>query len=90
MRPACRGRSFGTQNLEKRLAADANTPGSLAYLQHRIDAAQAAHDTQLVTTLTNRMTYRKQLASVPPAAADAAANGAAHRVRAVHGSPTTS
>ena len=55
-----------TQNLEKRLAADANTPGSLAYLQHRIDAAQAAHDTQLVTTLTNRMTYRKQLATFLP------------------------
>jgi hypothetical protein len=55
-----------TQNLEQRLAADVNTPGSLAYLQHRIDGAQAAHNTQLVTTLTNRMTFRKQLAVFLP------------------------
>jgi hypothetical protein len=55
-----------TQNLEKRLAADVGTPGSLAYLRHRIDAAQAAHETQLTATLTARLTYRKQLAVFLP------------------------
>jgi hypothetical protein len=55
-----------TQDLEKRLAADVTTPGSLAYLQRRIDVAQATHKGQLVTTLTNRMTYRKQLATFLP------------------------
>ena len=55
-----------TQNLEKRLAADASTKGSLAFLQARIDAAEAAHNDQLVTVLKNRLTYRKELAAFLP------------------------
>jgi hypothetical protein len=55
-----------TQNLEKRLAGNASTQGSLAWLRTRIDKAQAAHQDQLVTVLQNRLTYRKQLASFLP------------------------
>jgi hypothetical protein len=55
-----------TQNLEKRLAGDASTKGSLAYLQARIDKVEAAHQDQLVTVLQNRLTFRKQLASFLP------------------------
>lgn len=55
-----------TQNLEKRLAAGPSTQGSLAYLQARIDAAEAAHHDRLVTTLKNRLAYRTELASFLP------------------------
>ncbi len=55
-----------TQNLEKRLAADASTQGSLAYLQARIDKAEAAHSDQLVITLKNRLAFRTQLAAFLP------------------------
>ena len=55
-----------TQNLEKRLAGNVSTQGSLAFLQARIDKAEAAHQDQLVTVLQNRLTYRKQLASFLP------------------------
>src|SRR4051812_40478268 len=55
-----------TQNLEKLLAADASTKGSLAYLQRRIDTAEAAHRTALTAELKNRLTYRRQLATFLP------------------------
>jgi hypothetical protein len=55
-----------TQDLEKRLAADASTQGSLAYLRARIDRAEAAHQDQLVTVLKNRLAFRTQLASFLP------------------------
>lgn len=55
-----------TQNLEKRLAADASTQGSLAYLQARIDKAEADHADQLVATLKNRLAFRTQLAAFLP------------------------
>jgi hypothetical protein len=55
-----------TQNLEKRLAGDASTRGSLAWLQTKIDKAEAAHQDQLVTVLENRLAFRKELASFLP------------------------
>jgi hypothetical protein len=55
-----------TQNREKRLAADASTPGSLAYLQHRIDTVRSAHHDELVATLEKRMAFRRQLAAFLP------------------------
>jgi hypothetical protein len=56
-----------TQNLQKRLAGDASTQGSLAWLQAKIDKAQAAHEKdQLVTVLENRLAFRKELASFLP------------------------
>jgi hypothetical protein len=55
-----------TQNLQKRLAGDASTQGSLAWLQAKIDKARAAHEDQLVTVLENRLVFRKELASFLP------------------------
>jgi hypothetical protein len=55
-----------TRNLEKRLAGDASTQGSLAWLQTKIDKAEAAHQDQLVTVLENRLAFRKELASFLP------------------------
>jgi hypothetical protein len=55
-----------TQNLEKRLAGDASTQGSLAWLQTKIDKAKAAGQDQLVTVLENRLAFRKELASFLP------------------------
>src|SRR4051812_47567445 len=55
-----------TRNLEKRLAGDATIQGSLAWLQTKIDKAEAAHQDQLVTVLENRLAFRKELASFLP------------------------
>lgn len=55
-----------TKDLEKRLAANASTPGSLAYLQHRIDAARSGHKDELVTRLQKRLEFRMQLAQFLP------------------------
>jgi hypothetical protein len=55
-----------TQDLEKRLAANASTPGSLAYLQHRIDTAHSEHKAELVARLQKRMEFRMQLAQFLP------------------------
>lgn len=55
-----------TQALEKRLAADASTKGSLAWLKAKADAAQAAHQTELATSLERRLAFRKELAQFLP------------------------
>jgi hypothetical protein len=55
-----------TQALEKRLAADASTKGSLAWLRTRIDEAKASNRDQVVTVLQNRLEYRTALAQFLP------------------------
>ena len=55
-----------TQNLEKRLAGDASTKGSLKWLQAQVDKAEAAGRTQAVTVLKNRLAFRTQLAQFLP------------------------
>jgi hypothetical protein len=55
-----------TQNLEKLLAANASTKGSLAWLQAKVNAAEAAHQDQRATALKNRLAFRKELASFLP------------------------
>ncbi|HVN12985.1 MAG TPA: hypothetical protein VMT69_12900 [Kineosporiaceae bacterium] len=55
-----------TRELERLLAAGADTPGSLAYLRHRIDTARSEHRDQLVSILDKRLDFRRQLASFLP------------------------
>lgn len=55
-----------TRQLEQRLAGDATTPGSLAYLRHRIDTARSEHHDQLATALQKRLEFRTQLAAFLP------------------------
>lgn len=47
-----------TTNLITRLEADANTLGSLAWLQTKVDQATSAGRTELATKLQNRLEYR--------------------------------
>jgi hypothetical protein len=54
------------QNREKKLAAGASTPGSIAYLQARIARAEAAHQDQLVELLEKRLEFRKALVPFLP------------------------
>lgn len=55
-----------TQNLEKRLAGSASTKGSLAWLQAKVAAAEAANRTELATVLKNRLAFRTELAEFLP------------------------
>jgi hypothetical protein len=55
-----------TQALEKRLAGNASTKGSIAYLQARIDKARAAGDDALAAALEKRLEFRKALAGFLP------------------------
>ena len=55
-----------TQNLERRLAGDASTKGSLVWLQAQVDKAEAAGRTRAVTVLKNRLAFRTQLATFLP------------------------
>lgn len=54
------------ENLSERLAADAGTPGSLAWLDARAEAAQAAGRDDLATALRNRLEVRSDLAALLP------------------------
>ena len=45
--------------MQQRLAADAQTKGSLAFLQHRIDAAEQAGQDDLATVLGLRLQARQ-------------------------------
>jgi hypothetical protein len=56
-----------TQSLEKRLAADASTQGSLAWVRARVEKAETAHHDQVATVLKNRLAFRTQLAAFLPA-----------------------
>lgn len=55
------------QSVQTRFAADANTKGSIAYLEARIERLKAAGKTDAVTLLTNRLAVRKQLDATLPA-----------------------
>jgi hypothetical protein len=55
-----------TQNLQKRLAADASTRGSLAWLGAKVAAAEKADRAELATTLKNRLAFRTELAQFLP------------------------
>ena len=50
-----------SEKLQARLAADASTRGSIAWLQARIEAAQKSGRAELVTVLTNRLEVRRAL-----------------------------
>lgn len=54
------------ENLQERLAGDASTRGSIAWLQARIDKAEDAGRTELATVLTNRLKVRESLQDVLP------------------------
>jgi hypothetical protein len=56
-----------TRALQARLSGDASTPGSLSWLQARIDAAGSAGRTQLAQVLTDR---KRMLTDLQPALAD--------------------
>jgi hypothetical protein len=60
------GRIARTQKLEKTLAAEASTQGSIAYLKARIAKAEAAHDDTLVARLTARLQFRTALQGFLP------------------------
>lgn len=53
-----------TDNVIARLQGDAVTIGSLAWLQTKIDQAEAAGRTELVTLLTNRLAVRTDTVAV--------------------------
>jgi hypothetical protein len=55
-----------TQALQKRLAADAGTQGSLAWLQAKVAAAEAADRTEAAKGLRNRLAFRTELAQLLP------------------------
>jgi hypothetical protein len=55
-----------TERLQARLAGDAETRGSLAFLEDRIArATQAGHD-DVATVLTARLEFRRELAGILP------------------------
>jgi hypothetical protein len=56
--PALLGR---IDRLETRIEADANTPGSTARLQQRLDQARAAGWTEQARRLEERLAYRSEL-----------------------------
>ena len=69
LKPACArlpGAVTRTQNLQKRLAADASTQGSLAWLSAKVAAAEKANRAELATALENRLAFRKELAQFLP------------------------
>ncbi len=55
-----------SEKLQARLAADASTRGSIAWLQARVEAAQKAGRAELVTVLTNRLEVRRALQEALP------------------------
>ena len=55
-----------TENLQTRLAADASTRGSLAWLQGKADQAKSRNHDQRANDLANRLTVRKDLAALLP------------------------
>jgi hypothetical protein len=55
-----------TEALQKRLAADAGTQGSVAWLQAKVDAAEKAGRTEAVPALRNRLAFRTELAQLLP------------------------
>jgi hypothetical protein len=55
-----------TQNLQARLAGDASTQGSLAWLSAKAAAAEKANRDELATVLKNRLAFRTQLAQFLP------------------------
>ena len=72
-----------TANLIERLNGDASVRGSLAWLQAKIDKAEAEGREQLVTVLENRLAVRTQTLEVRRAAPGEAAGAEAevHRPR---------
>jgi hypothetical protein len=60
------GRISRTEKLEKTLAGDVSTQGSIAYLKARIAKAEAAHDDALVARLTARLQFRTALQAFLP------------------------
>ncbi len=60
------GRIARTEKLEKTLAGDGSTQGSIAYLKARIAKAQTAHDDALVARLTARLQFRTALQTFLP------------------------
>ena len=55
-----------TQDLQKRLAADASTQGSLSWLSAKVAAAEKANRGGPATVLENRLAFRKELAQFLP------------------------
>jgi hypothetical protein len=55
-----------TENLQTRLAADASTPGSIAWLEAKAAKAQAAGRDELAAALTARVAVRTELADLLP------------------------
>jgi hypothetical protein len=54
------------EKVQQRFHADANTKGSIAYLQARIDTATADGNAELVRLLTDRMAVRKDIDAMLP------------------------
>jgi hypothetical protein len=78
-------------NLQERLAGDADTRGSIAWLESKIDRAEAAGKADVVETLQARLTVREDLEKILPARVEQLRNaqaGICVDVAAASGAPS--